>query len=170
MTYKKTYIPAHENEEFKHKCPNLGGRPKKTLADLPKNWKKKLITLAKQGGCITEIKVYILNCISDDLFNRFEQEEPEFSRIISVAKRHSEAWWKKQGRENIKNTNFQTNLYTVNMINRFDDFKSIHTHSKSVIEQHTTHEIKTVIEIKEEDMKLIEEISDRTPKDKKPKD
>lgn len=165
MTYKKTYIPAHENEEFKHKWPKSVGRPKKTLADLPKDWEKKVMDLADQGACVIELCVYALDGISRDLFNRFYEEEPKFSLVINKTAKVAEAWWRQQGRINLENKEFQTKLYVVNMINRFDGFKSTYVHSQSNIDKLTTHVIKTVSEVAEEDMKLIEEISDRTPKD-----
>jgi len=94
------------------------GRPKKTLEDLPKNWKEKTIELASEGCSDVEIRVE-LNCISDDLWQRLIKENEEFSLTVKKAHSLCQAWWEKQGRVNLKTKDFQTGLWYANMKNRF---------------------------------------------------
>lgn len=93
-------------------------RPKKTLNDLPKDWQKKCIAIARQGGSDVEIRV-ALGCMSNDLWGRLLKENKEFSETIEKAHLLCQNWWEVAGRKNLKAKNFQTGLWTVNMKNRF---------------------------------------------------
>lgn len=93
-------------------------RPKKTLDDLPDNWKNDVIELGKKGGSDIEIRVEILG-ISNDLFNRFLSEEPEFSETIQRARDYSQSWWTRHSRKELHNKEFNNKLYEMNMMNRF---------------------------------------------------
>ena len=55
-------------------------RPKKTIKDLPKNWKRLVLKEMEVGASKQEIKV--LFHISNDLFDRFMKEDKEFSETI----------------------------------------------------------------------------------------
>ncbi len=106
------------------------GRHKKTTSDLPTNWAKKLLELGKVGGSESEMRI-TLGCISDDLWYRLKKEDPEFSRTVSIAKLLAQGWWERKGRENIENTKFNTRLWQINMMNRFNWLKE-ETASKGV--------------------------------------
>lgn len=99
-----------------------GGRPKKTLDDLPDGWKDIMLKIAGEGGSEVEIRV-ALGCISDDLWYRFIDEEPEFSRTVSTCKLICQSWWEKTGRAGLfmggKDNPFNSTVYTFNMKNRF---------------------------------------------------
>jgi len=94
-----------------------GGRPKKTLEDLPKDWDKGVFELAEQGASDVELRVY-LN-ISPDLWYRFLKEEPKFSETIKRCSEVCEVWWQKQGRLNLRDKEFSPTLWYMNMKNRF---------------------------------------------------
>ena len=94
-----------------------GGRPKKTLKDLPKNWKSIILRNMKVGASKQEIKLEL--SISNDLFERFFKENEEFSETIKRGVEMSEGWWMKQGRINLENRKFSPVLWYMNMKNRF---------------------------------------------------
>ena len=94
-----------------------GGRPKKTLSDLPKGWQKKILDLMKNGASQTEIKAVL--GISNDLFDRFIKDEAEFSETIKKGLLFAQAWWEQKARENLENRNFNSALWYMNMKNRF---------------------------------------------------
>src|SRR3989344_2382213 len=92
-------------------------RPKKTIKDLPKNWKRLVLKEMEVGASKQEIKV--LFHISNDLFDRFMKEDKEFSETILYGVDLAEAWWLRQGRTNLKNKQFNAHLWYMNMKNRF---------------------------------------------------
>lgn len=97
-------------------------RPKKTIDILPDNWQTEITNLYENGASDVEIRAYLAkSCktFSDDLWQRFIEEEPEFSRTIKKGKLISNAWWEKQGRENLKDKSFNPTLWYMNMRNRF---------------------------------------------------
>ncbi len=92
-------------------------RPKKTIKDLPKNWKSLVFKEMETGASKQEVKVLLR--ISNDLFERFMKENKEFSETISYGVELSEAWWLRQGRTNLKNKQFNYGGWYMNMKNRF---------------------------------------------------
>jgi hypothetical protein len=94
-----------------------GGRPKKQLKDLPAGWKDTIIEIMRVGGSLDEIKA-LLN-ISNDLYERFMDEEPEFSETVKRGKQLSKAWWMAEGRNNLHSKTFSPVLWYMNMKNRF---------------------------------------------------
>ena len=102
------------------KQKHAGGRPKKTLADLPGGWAEATLELAAEGGSDVEIRAQALGGISDDLWYRFIAEEPEFSRTIKKAHTLSKAWWMKLGRAGAAGKiNINAASWIFNMKNRF---------------------------------------------------
>ena len=94
------------------------GRPKKKLSSLPEGWQQKILDIYSDGGCDVEVRSY-LGGMSDDLFYRLLEEEPEFSRTIKRGRVHAEAWWRKAGRQNLGAGIMNTGLYAIQMRNRF---------------------------------------------------
>lgn len=92
-------------------------RPKKTLKDLPKDWKKRVMNLKKEGGSDVEVRAEL--GISQDLWERFIKEIEEFSLTIKKGNDLCEAWWESKGRKNLDNRQFNAVLWYMNMKNRF---------------------------------------------------
>lgn len=117
------------------------GRPKKTIDILPENWKEQILSLYDIGGSDVEIKALIskwIGSFSNDLWDRWLVEEPEFSETIKMGKLYCEAWWNSKGRE-IENRDINSNLFHINMKNRFG------WSEKHEIKQETKHEGKIEI-------------------------
>jgi hypothetical protein len=101
-------------------------RPKKTLEQaellLPTEYKADILAMYKEGYSDEEIQAYFyekLGSMSFDLWERWLQEEPEFSQLIKYGQLLSLAWWKSHGRREIKNKEFNNVLWYMNMKNRF---------------------------------------------------
>ena len=98
-----------------------GGRPKRTL-DLPKGWEQEVLMLYKKGASDVEIKALIYNTtgsFSNSLWERWMEEEPEFSETIKMGRLLSQSWWASKGRCNLGNKEFSYTGWYMNMKNRF---------------------------------------------------
>jgi len=95
------------------------GRPKKTLDDLPDGWKDKMLELSAEGASAVELRVEALDCISQELWERLIEEEPEFSLTVKRCKERCHNWWIKNGRTNLENKDFSYTGWYMNMKNRF---------------------------------------------------
>lgn len=96
-------------------------RPKEEL-DLPDGWHNSILNLYKEGASDVEVKAWIYNVrgsLSNDLWERWITEEPEFSETIKIGKTLSEAWWSRSGRKNLENKDFSYTGWYMNMKNRF---------------------------------------------------
>lgn len=97
-------------------------RPKEDLSSLPDNWQKEVLELYKEGASDVEVKALICSyrgSISNDLWERWMNEEPVFSETIKKGKLLSNAWWEKHGRSELQNKEFNSALWYMNMKNRF---------------------------------------------------
>lgn len=98
------------------------GRPKEDLSSLPDNWKDEVLECYNVGGSDEEIKakIYIWrNSFSNDLWDRWMKEEPNFSETIKKGRVLSSRWWLKEGRSNLKDKEFNYTGWYMNMKNRF---------------------------------------------------
>ena len=98
------------------------GRPKEDLSTLPEHWRDEILTLYSKGGSDVEVKAMIWDwrdSFSNDLWNRWIKEEPNFSQTIKRGRQLSEAWWTKNGRTNLENKEFSYTGWYMNMKNRF---------------------------------------------------
>lgn len=98
------------------------GRPVETINDLPEKWYNDLLELYKEGASDVEIKALIYTwrgSFSNDLWERWLKDEPQFSETIKVGKMLSEAWWHKSGRTNLKDKEFSYTGWYMQMKNRF---------------------------------------------------
>ena len=109
------------------------GAPKKNLDILPDNWKDEILALYAEGASDVEVKVQIhkwLGRFSDNLWNRWMEEEEDFWITIKRGRMLSQGWWEKLGRKNLQNKDFNATLWYMNMKNRFgwaDSQKVDHT-------------------------------------------
>lgn len=113
----------------------MAGRPKSTI-DLPDGWYNDVLELYSEGASDVEIKAYIYlkrKTFSNDLWERWLQEEPEFSETIKQGRMLSESWWAKTGRKNLNNKEFSYTGWYMNMKNRFG------WKDKQEIDQKTEH-------------------------------
>lgn len=112
---------------------HAGGAPKKGLEGLPPNWWDAILGMYSHGASDKEVKALIyhwLGKFSNDLWNRWMEEEEEFSETIKRGRMLSEAWWEMQGRTNLTIKDFNATLWYMNMKNRFgwaDSQKVDHT-------------------------------------------
>jgi hypothetical protein len=97
-------------------------RPKSTIEGLPNGWQVAIIDLYSQGASDVEIKALICDwrgSMSNDLWERWIEEEPIFSETIKKGKLLSEAWWQKEGRVKLSDNKFNYTGWYMNMKNRF---------------------------------------------------
>jgi len=96
-------------------------RPKSNMK-LPNGWKEAIIDLYKQGASDVEIKGLLYDwrgSMSNDLWERWMKEEPEFSETIKAGKLLSECWWQREGRTKLSDQKFNYTGWYMNMKNRF---------------------------------------------------
>lgn len=96
------------------------GRPKKTLNDLPTNWKLIVEDLGKRGRFDMDAKLAL--GLSNDTFDRFLEDEPEFLEAISLMRQYSESWWTSisiKSFEQGTSKNINSNLYALMLRNAF---------------------------------------------------
>lgn len=103
------------------------GRPKKLWEDaikkLPNTYEKDIIDIYKSGEGDVAVKCYLydyLSSFSNDLWARWMIEENSFSELIKKGRAYYQCWWESEGRS-IRDKNFNTALYSLNMMNRFRD-------------------------------------------------
>lgn len=98
------------------------GRPKKTLKDLPTNWKTICLDMGREGYFDVDIRVAL--GISKQVFYNLIEEEPEFTETINEFRELSHSWWNSIPRKGFKNgesKNLNSNLFALVMRNRFKD-------------------------------------------------
>lgn len=98
------------------------GRPTENLDSLPEDWYAKVLKLYKEGASDVEVKSLIYEwrgSFSNDLWDRWIEDEPEFSETIKVGRMLAETWWHKNGRSNLQNKEFNYTGWYMQMKNRF---------------------------------------------------
>ncbi len=94
------------------------GRPRKTIADLPKDWKKIALDLSAKGYSKEEIFLHFYR-INAEMFYQLKARDAEFSDTIKDAEHLCKAWWIEQSRKSLKRSYFQAAIWYMNMKNRF---------------------------------------------------
>lgn len=118
---------------------NKVGRPKEDLSSLPKEWYNDVLSLYSEGGSDVEVKAMIYgwrDSFSNDLWDRWLKEEPEFSETIKKGRVLSESWWNRNGRESLRDKDFSYTGWYMQMKNRFgwtDRTESKNTHDVKML-------------------------------------
>ena len=98
-------------------------RPKqKVESELWDGWYNDILKLYKEGASDVEIKALIYErkgSFSNNLWERWMEEEPQFWETIKMGKLISEAWWNRKGRKGLENKEFNYTGWYMNMKNRF---------------------------------------------------
>ena len=97
------------------------GRPKSTI-DLPDGWQQRIIDLYAEGAADIEVKALIYSMrgsFSNDLWDRWLVEEPEFSVTVMHGRMLAEAFLNRTGRQNLITQGFNARLYETIMRNRY---------------------------------------------------
>lgn len=90
-----------------------GGRPTKYNPD----YCQRAIDLLKEGADIAEL-AYEFDVVQSTIYE-WAKNNKEFSEAIKIGRDVAEGWWKKTGRTNIYNKEFNTALWYINMKNRY---------------------------------------------------
>ena len=100
----------------------MAGRPKDDLSSLPENWYNEVLSLYSEGGADVEVKAMIYEwrgSFSNNLWDRWMEEEVEFWETIKKGRLLAEAWWVRNGRTNLKDKEFNYTGWYMQMKNRF---------------------------------------------------
>jgi len=104
----------------------MAGRPKsifeESKKDFPDNWYDIILNEYSEGASDVEIKALIWSwrkSFSNNLWDRWLEEEVEFWETIKIGRILCEAWWKKTGRKELDNKDFSYTGWYMQMKNRF---------------------------------------------------
>jgi hypothetical protein len=106
------------------------GRPKISLSILWEGWYNDVLDLYREGADDVEVRAMIAEHRIDqedskkktyswDLWDRFLEDHEEFSETIKTGRLLSEAFFKKIGRKNLENREFNYTGWYMQMKNRF---------------------------------------------------
>lgn len=93
------------------------GRPKIQTSDFVSDWQQQIINLMQYGASRAE--VYAMLDIGDKTFARLMRDDEEFARTIKRGERLSKSWWENTARVSLRNKEFNSTLWYMNMKNRF---------------------------------------------------
>ena len=110
--------------------------------------KRRVETLFGQGASIAEV------CremgVSRNTFKTWrtsvDSQKSSFRDVVTMGLEASEAWWIRQGRENIDNRSFNNNLWALNMVNRWS-WNSNKKEEKKEISHIGTVEVKNKVDV-----------------------
>jgi hypothetical protein len=96
--------------------------PEEVLALLekrPENWKTEMLSLYDQGASDREVMRFL--DLTPDQWQTLEQGplNTGFGEAVALGRVMRHAWWEAQGRKNLFNPKFNTNLYKTMMANNF---------------------------------------------------
>jgi len=106
--------------------------------------------LFDQGG--TMVEAARLLGIDRSTFHRWEKstdkEKSNFREVVKIGKEAAEAFWLRQGRENLENKAFNHGLWLMHMVNRFG-WTSSHSRKeeKKEVEHKGTVEVKKKVDV-----------------------
>lgn len=91
-----------------------GGRP----SEYRDEYCEKVLELGRQGFSVVEMAAEI-GVSRPTLEANWPEAHPEFLEAFTHARELSQAWWERQGRENLTADKFQAQLYSRSMAARF---------------------------------------------------
>lgn len=97
------------------------GRPKREI-NLEEKDIINILDLYSEGASDVEIKAYLIkkyNTFSQDLWERLLIDNDIFSITIKKGRTLAQSWWEEKGRKNIKDKDFNSTLWYMNMKNRY---------------------------------------------------
>lgn len=98
------------------------GRPPEDLSSLPEGWYTKILSLYKEGASDVEIKALIYEwrgSFSNNLWDRWMEEEEEFWETIKMGRLLAESWWHQKGRTKLEVKDFNYTGWYMQMKNRY---------------------------------------------------
>lgn len=112
---------AKSKEVKKKATKRKVGRPKEAL-NLWKGWANDILNLYVEGASDVEIKALIWKkkgMFSNTLWNRWLEEEEEFSQTIKMGRTFAKSWWEKKGRSGVDSQEINSTMWYMNMKNRY---------------------------------------------------
>lgn len=86
--------------------------------DLPESYFDDIIEMMKEKG-MSKKEVMAEFGITPSVHTRFMRDYPKYKEAFDTGQFFAEAWWMKQGRENLENKGFNTGVYAFQMKNRY---------------------------------------------------
>lgn len=97
------------------------GRPSRMDDPVFRDWVcDKVVEMGAQGCSPMEISAEI--DVDYRTMDHWREVSPEFSRAMMRAKQLEQGWWERQAHENLKNRDFNANLWLKSAIFRFKDY------------------------------------------------
>ena len=82
---------------------------------------RRLESLFDRGGTLIEAarEMGVSRSTLNKWINGTDKQKENFRETVRIGKEASEAWWIRQGRENLETRGFNHGLWLMNMVNRF---------------------------------------------------
>jgi transcriptional regulator with XRE-family HTH domain len=110
--------------------------------------KRRLESLFDRGGTLIEAarEMGVSRSTLNKWFNSTDKQKESFRETVRIGKEASEAWWIRQGRENLETRGFNHGLWLMNMVNRFG-WTSSHSKKEEKREIEHTVEVKKKVDV-----------------------
>ena len=109
---------------------------------------RRLESLFDRGGTLIEAarEMGISRSTLNKWVNSTDKQKENFRETVKIGKEASEAWWIRQGRENLETRGFNHGLWLMNMVNRFG-WTSSHSKKEERKEIEHTVEVKKKVDV-----------------------
>ena len=110
--------------------------------------KRRLESLFDRGGTLIEAarEMGVSRSTLNKWVNSTDKQKESFRETVKIGKEASEAWWIRQGRENLETRGFNHGLWLMNMVNRFG-WTSSHSKKEEKREIEHTVEVKKKVDV-----------------------
>jgi len=101
---------------------------------------------------------------------RWEKKYPAFAKAVELGEALSEAWWRRKGRMNIHNNEFNNTLFMMNMSNRFNWSRKTDSNSHTTAENIERRVLDLNVNAKDlsdDDLRSIANILGNNPREQK---